>query len=161
MAIPLFTSIVVAINGSDASIFAAKYAIVLAKNCDCRLTAVYVVDTATIKQLTLSNILIQEENQEYTRSLEIEGDRYLSFMEELAKAKGVAIEKEMRRGEVYAELLSAANERKADLIILGGWERNRRPNDLMSNSCMEIMANTKCSVLLAIEPGIDKIYREA
>jgi nucleotide-binding universal stress UspA family protein len=157
----LFSNIVVAISGSDASILASKYAIVLAKLYRCRLSAVYVIDVATIRQLTLSKIFIQEESLEYEKSLEANGERYLSFVEELAKAKGVKIEREMRRGAVYTELLSAADERKADLILLGGWEKDRSARDIITQSHREIMVNAKCSVLLVKEPSIDLLYKQA
>jgi len=158
---PLFSNVVVAISGSDASVLAAKYAIVMAKLYHCRLTAVYVVDTATIRQLTLSKIFIPEESQEYQTSLEANGERYLSFVEELAHAKGVKIEREIRHGAVYTEILAAAIDKKADLIILGGWEKERGPRDIFSHSHREIMINAKCSVLLAKEPGIDLMYKHA
>jgi nucleotide-binding universal stress UspA family protein len=158
---PLFSNIVVAITGSDASILAAKYAIVLAKVYRCRLSAVYVVDTATIRQLTLSKIFIQEESQDYEKSLEANGERYLSFVEELARAKGIKIEREIRRGAIYTEILAAAGEKKADLIVLGGWEKDRSARDIISHSHREIMVNAKCSVLLAKEPGIDAVYKQA
>ena len=115
---PIISNIITAVTGSDASIMAAKYAIVMAKAYRCRLSAVYVVDTATIKHLTLSKIFIMEESSEYEKSLEANGQRYLSFVEELAHAKGVKIEKEIRRGAVYTELLAAADEREANTIIL-------------------------------------------
>ena len=158
---PLFTNIVVAVNGSDASILAAKYAIVMAKAYRCRLSAVYVVDTATIRQLTLSKIFIQEESMDYEKSLEANGERYLSFVEELARAKGVKIERMIRRGAVYTEILAVADEKKADLIVLGGWEKDRNPRDIFSHSHRETMINAKCSVLLAKEPNIDQIYKQA
>jgi len=161
MTAPFFNSIVVAINGSDASILAAKYAIVLAKSCNCKLSAVYVVDTATIRQLTLSKILIKEESQDYEKSLQANGYRYLLFVEELAKAKNVPIEKIIRHGAVYTEILSVADEKKADLILLGAWERDRNPRDIISHSHREIMIHAKCSVLLVKEPEIDKIYKFA
>ena len=157
----LFSRIVVAISGSDASILAAKYAIVMAKLYHCKLSAVYVVDTATIRQLTLSKIFIPEESQEYERSLQANGERYLSFVEELATAKGIKIEKEIRHGAVYTEILMAADERKADLIILGGWEKDRSTRDIFSHSHREIMINAKCSILLAKEQNIDQIYKQA
>jgi nucleotide-binding universal stress UspA family protein len=158
---PLFSNIVVAITGSDASILAAKYAIVMAKVYKCRLSAIYVVDTATIRQLTLSKIFIQEESLDYERSLEANGERYLSFVEELARAKGVKVEREIRRGAVYTEILAAAADRRADLIVLGGWEKDRSPRDIISHSHREIMVNAKCTVLLAKEPTIDQIYKQA
>jgi nucleotide-binding universal stress UspA family protein len=157
----LISNIVVVITGSDASILAAKYAIVMSKLYRCRLTAVYVVDTATIRQLTLSKIFIQEESQEYERSLEANGERYLSFVEELARAKGVKIEREIRKGAVYTEILAVADEKKADLIVLGGWEKGRSARDIISHSHREIMVNAKCSVFLAKEPAIDQIYKQA
>ena len=156
----LFSNIVVAISGADASILAAKYAIVLTKLYHCKLTAVYVIDTATIKQLTLSKIFVQEESLEYEKSLEANGERYLSFVEELARAKGVKIEREMRRGSVNNEILSVADERKSDLILLGGWEKDRNARDIITHSHREIMINAKCSVLLVKEPSIDQLYKQ-
>jgi nucleotide-binding universal stress UspA family protein len=158
---PLISNIVTVITGSDASILAAKYAIIMSKIYRCRLTALYVVDTATIRQLTLSKIFIQEESQEYERSLEANGERYLSFVEELARAKGVKIERDIRKGAVYTEVLAAADEKKADLIVLGGWEKDRSARDIISHAHREIMVNAKCSVFIVKEPAIDQIYKQA
>jgi nucleotide-binding universal stress UspA family protein len=158
---PLFSNLLVAVSGSDASILAAKYAIIMAKQYRCRLCAVYVVDTATIRQLTLSKIFIQEESLDYERSLETNGERYLSFVEELARAKGVKIERVIRKGAVYTEILTAADEKKADLIVLGGWEKERNARDIISHSHREIMVNAKCSVFLVKEPLVDQLYKQA
>jgi nucleotide-binding universal stress UspA family protein len=157
---PLYSNIVVGITGSDASILAAKYAIIMAKVFRCHVSAVYVIDTATIRQLTLSKIFVQEESLEYERSLEVNGERYLTFVEELAHAKGVKIERVIRRGAVYTEILSVADERKADLILLGGWEKERSARDIISHAHREIMINAKCSVLLVKEPNIDQLYKQ-
>jgi len=158
---PLISHIVTAVTGTDASIYAAKYAIVLAKQYHCKLTAVYVVDTATIKQLTLSKIFIQEEAAEYEKSLETNGKRYLTFIDELAHAKGVKIEKITKKGAIFSEVLQTAEEKKADLILLGGWEKDTKTRDIIGHSHREIMANSKCSVMLVKEPNIDLIYKNA
>jgi nucleotide-binding universal stress UspA family protein len=154
-------NIVTVVTGTDASILAAKYAIVMSKIYHCKLTAVYVVDTATIKQLTLSKIFIQEEGIEYEKSLEANGNRYLTFVEELAHAKSVKLERIMRKGAIYTEILTVADEKKADMILLGGWERDTKSRDIIGHSHREIMANAKCSVLLVKEPDIDQIYKNA
>ncbi|MCL2759667.1 MAG: universal stress protein [Treponema sp.] len=157
----LISHIVTAVTGTDASILAAKYAIVLAKQYHCKLTAVYVVDTATIRQLTLSKIFIQEEAAEYEKSLETNGNRYLAFVDELAHAKGVKIDKIIRKGAIFTEVLHVADEKKADLILLGGWEKDTKTRDIIGHSHREIMANAKCSVVLVKEPNIDQIYKHA
>jgi len=158
---PLINSIVTVVTGTDASILAAKYAILMSKIYHCKLTAVYVVDTATIRQLTLSKIFIQEEGIEYEKSLEANGNRYLTFVDELAHAKGVKLEKVLRKGAIYTEILTVADEKKADMILLGGWERDTKSRDIIGHSHREIMANAKCSVLLVKEPDIDQIYKNA
>jgi nucleotide-binding universal stress UspA family protein len=157
----LISNVLVAVTGSDASILAAKYSIVLAKLYHCKLSAVYVVDTATIRQLTLSKIFIQEEGIEYEKSLQANGERYLAFVEELARAKGVKVERVLRKGAIFTEILHVADERKADLIVLGGWEKDRSTQEIFGHSQREIMIHAKCSVLLAKEPGIDIMYKQA
>ena len=157
---PLFSNIVTAVTGSDASILAAKYAIVMARLYNCKLCAVYVVDTATIRQLQLSKIFIQEESAEYERSLEANGERYLSFVEGLARDKGVKIEREIRKGAVFTEILTVADDRKADLIVLGGWEKDRSPRDIVGHAHREIIINAKCSVIVVKSPNIEQIYKQ-
>jgi nucleotide-binding universal stress UspA family protein len=156
----LFSNIVVAISGSDASIMAMKYAIILAKVNKCRLSAVYVVDTATIRQLALSKIFVTEESQEYERSLYANGERYLAFAEELAHSKGVKIERDIRTGAVWTEIIKLADEKKADLIILGGWEKNRTSRDIIGHAHKEIMINAHCSVLLVKDTEIDHVFKQ-
>jgi len=158
---PLISHLITAVTGTDASILAAKYAIILAKQYHCKLTAVYVVDTATIRQLTLSKIFIQEEAAEYEKSLETNGHRYLTFVDELAHAKGVKVEKIIRKGAIFTEILHVADDKKADMILLGGWEKDTKTRDIIGHSHREIMANAKCSVMLVKEPSIDQIYKNA
>jgi len=158
---PLFQTLLIAVSGSEASINAAKYAIVLAKQYRCRLVAVNVVDTATLKELLLSRIFVEDESFEYEHSLEENGQRYLNYVEELAGRKGVAVEKMMRKGAVFSEIINAAEEREADLIVLGGFEEKGGTRDVLSRQHRDILRNARCSVLVVKEPDIDFLYRKA
>ena len=79
MAKPLIKNILVAINGSQSSIQAAMYGIILAKQNDFNMKVVYVVDTATIKFLTASKLFINEEKESY----EVDGKVLLRFIKVL------------------------------------------------------------------------------
>ena len=70
---PIFQKVLILINGSESSIHAAQYGILMAKLYRCTLKAVYVVDTATLKQLTLSKFFVAEESSEYEESLTADG----------------------------------------------------------------------------------------
>jgi len=156
----LLRTIVVAVSGSEASINAAKYAIALARSYRLRVFAVYVVDTATLRELLLSRIFIEEESADYEKSLEQNGHRYLNYVEELAAKKGVEVEKILRRGAVSTEIVEAAEDARADLILLGGLEEKGVLRDALSRQQREIMRNARCSVLVVKEPEIDAIYRK-
>jgi nucleotide-binding universal stress UspA family protein len=155
----LLRTIVVAVSGSEASINAAKYAIALARSYRLRVLAVYVVDTATLRELLLSRIFIEEESADYEKSLEQNGHRYLNYVEELAAKKGVEVEKILRRGAVSTEIVEAAEDARADLILLGGLEEKGVLRDALSRQQREILRNARCSILVVKEPEIDAIYR--
>ncbi len=159
---PLFQNILVLLNGTDASINAVRYAVLMAKLYRSRVYAVYVVDTATIKQLTLNRIFIDEESREYEQSLEENGRRYLSYAEELGKAKGVKIETELRRGAIWSEVVTMSEERKMDLILLGGQEGETVDSkDIMSSTYRSVMMNARCSVLIVKERMIEQLFKLA
>ena len=71
----LFQNILVVVNGSEASIRAAEYGILMAKLYRCNLKAVYVVDTASLSQLTLGNFFLAEESSLFEDNLREDGKR--------------------------------------------------------------------------------------
>jgi nucleotide-binding universal stress UspA family protein len=157
----LIQTVVVAVSGSEASVNAAKYGIIMARLLKLRLVGVYVVDTATLRELLLSKIFVEEESAEYEKSLEDNGRRYLNYVQDLAAKKGVEMEKVMRRGAISTEIVEAAEEMGADIILLGGFEESKSIHDVLSRQRREIVRNAKCSVLVVKEPAIDIIYNKS
>lgn len=156
----LIQTVVVAVSGSEASLDAAKYGIVMAKLYRLRLVGVYVVDTATLRELLLSKIFVEDESAEYEKSLEENGRRYLNYVQGLAAGKGVEMEKVLRRGAISTEVVEAAEEAEADLILLGGFEESKGFRDALSRQRREVVRNAKCSVLIVKAPGIDLIFNK-
>ena len=66
-----FRKVLVAINGRQSSIHAAMYAIMMAKAYSLELKFVFVVDTATIKYLTMNNLLINSEKMDFEELFEV------------------------------------------------------------------------------------------
>ncbi|HUI71181.1 MAG TPA: universal stress protein [Spirochaetia bacterium] len=157
----LIQTVVVAVSGSEASLNAAKYGIVMAKLYRLRLVGVYVVDTATLRELLLSRIFVEDESAEYEKSLEENGRRYLNYVQELAAGKGVEMEKILRRGAISTEVVQAAEEAGADLILLGGFEEGKGVRDALSRQRREVVRNAKCSVLIVKQQGIELIFNKS
>lgn len=157
---PLFQNILVLITGSQSSVNAVKYAILMAKSYNCNVHAVYVVDTATIKTLTLNRIFIEEEGLEYEESLKETGKRYLSYAQELGSEKKVEVIAEMLQGAVGSEVLNYADRNKIDVILLGGEDaKTDTSKNLMATAFHSILTNAKCSILLVNERMIEQLYK--
>ncbi len=62
--------IMVYVDGSESSVSAAQYAIVLASALGAELYALYVVDTRSLAELVRSRIFLESEQEEYRRDLE-------------------------------------------------------------------------------------------
>jgi len=155
---PFIKKVLVAISGSDSSINGAKYAIMYAKTYNLDLSVVYVVDTSTLKELLISKIFIEEESSEFESNLEANGNRYLDYIEELARSKNVKINKILKRGGVVNMIIEAAEETDADLIILGAWQKNRSKRDLVTRSHLDLLMDAKKSVLIVKEEEIEAIF---
>jgi nucleotide-binding universal stress UspA family protein len=152
--------LLVAVSGSDSSINAAKYSIMLAKTFKFELVLVYVVDTFTLKELLLSKIFIEEESREFENNMVANGNRYLSYVEDLASSKGVKIDKKLKTGHVAAMILEAAEEEEVDIIVLGGWDVNRSKRDLVSKSHMEVLLDSKRPVLIVKEEDVETTFKK-
>lgn len=157
---PIVNNIIVAISGSNSSINAAKYAIMLAKTFKWKLSVIYVIDTSTLKELLLSKIFIEEESDEFEKSLETNGKRYLDYVEELAKSKSVKVNKILKSGGIASAILEACDETSSDLIVLGGWEVDRAKRDLISKSHMDLLADSKKSVLIVKEENVETMFKK-
>ena len=160
----LFERILLAVDGSDEAIRASRLAIMMARRMDAELTALYVVDTATIKELLLSRIFIDEESKEYEASLEENGKKYLHIVEELASSKKQKVETVLERGSIYGKILEYALEKKADLIIVGGRKRGVKSGsgsrDLLSSEYTRVLKESQIPVLFAKGDEIDSAFKK-
>jgi len=159
---PLFQNLLVVVNGTEASINAVKYAILMSKLYHCHVSALYVVDTATIKQLALNRIFIEEECRDYEQSLEENGKRYLSYVEELGKSKGVRIEIELRRGAIWSEVIATADSKHIDAILMGGYQKDAPDEkEIVSTTFRSVLLHARCSVIVVKEKMIEQLYKLA
>lgn len=152
--------VLVPISGSESSINGAKYAIILSKIYNWELNVVYVVDTTTIKELLMSKIFIEEESLQFHEGLEANGIRYLDYVEELAKTKGVKINKILKKGGVVNMIMETADEIDADLIIMGGWQPNRSRKDLITKAHLDLLMDSKRSILVVKNQNIDELFKQ-
>lgn len=151
--------ILVYIDGTDKSVVAAQYAISLASQISAELTALYVVNTAALKELRKTNIFLESEEEEYANDMDTDAGRYLNYIRELANEKGLTIEGIKRSGSVVQEITEAIEEREIDLLIMGEISKARSRRDEFYDQAERALRSAECSVLIAKdEERINEIF---
>jgi nucleotide-binding universal stress UspA family protein len=154
----LLSKVLVLAEGLYSSTAPVRYAVALRKTFGTEVVAVYAVDTAAIRKLASSRIFIDEESQEYERSLEETGRRRLAFVEEMAREKGVEVETRLLKGSIAGEVVRVAEEIGADCILIGGWEHNGDFRDILLEASREIADLAPCSVLIVKNRDAERAY---
>jgi len=136
------------IDGSEESLIACEYAVLLARAVSAELLATYVVNTRALNELVKARIFLSEEEAEYSRDMEEDAKRYLDHAVRTGAQKGVTIEPIRTAGSVHQELNRIIEERKVDLLVLGELAHVRSRRDEFYNEAERAMRSVHCSVLI-------------
>jgi len=140
--------IMVFIDGTEQSVTAAQYAIVLSKTTGAKLTALYVINTRALQDLVKTHIFLKDEEAEYQRDIEQDAERYLNHVRNMARKKGLAIETLSASGTVHIEIKNMVDKQDIDLLVIGELSRIRSRRDELYNEAERAMHNVTCSVLI-------------
>ena len=140
--------ILVYIDGTEGSITAAQYAVVLSRATGAKLSALYVVNTRALEDLLKARIFIKAEEEEYKRDLEADASRYLNHVQSLARKKGLAVEVVSVSGAVQQEIKKYVQENEIDLLVIGELSHVRSRRDEFYNEAERAMRSVSCSVLI-------------
>jgi nucleotide-binding universal stress UspA family protein len=150
MAIP-FKNILVYIDGSEESISAMMYGILLAKQNKAKLTAMYVVNTKALADLVKVGIFLDLEKNEYQRDLQKDAERYLKHSEKLAKKKEVVVSCITEEGSAHKIVRDYIKANDVDLLVIGGISAIRSRRDELNSETDRMVRTVPCPVMLVRE----------
>lgn len=151
--------IMVYIDGSESSIIAAQYAICLARRLEASLDAIYVVDEKNLENLLKARIFIPEEKLDYEHDLEEDGMRYLNYVRNQARMKGLEIDTILKKGIVHREVSNNVRDREIDLLVLGELDELTFRKDSFYDEKERILHQVKCSVLVVKDKdAVEKLF---
>ena len=142
------SKILVYINGTEESITAAQYALVLAASTGASLKVLYVVNTKALNDLVTARIFLKEEQMEYAHDLQADAERYLNHVRDLARSKGVPIETDSAVGNVHQEIVNRVREDHIDLLVIGELSHIRSRRDEFYDEAERAMRAVPCSVFI-------------
>jgi nucleotide-binding universal stress UspA family protein len=151
--------IMVYLDGSEASILAVRYAIVVAARLGAEIHALSVLNTRALSDLVQAHIFLESEREEYRNELLNDGMRYLNHAVEMGKRKGVVVHRQSVQGSIAAAIQDKIAELHVDLFVMGPPPRIRSRRDSLYDELEMTMRTLDCSVLIARdEVRIEKLY---
>lgn len=143
---PLFHQILIPTDGSQNSVQASQLAFRIANLSGARVTVLYVVDSAVLDEIARFSA---EQRAEVQQELYENGKQYLAYVEGLAQQANLTIQREIREGVPYEEIVALAATIGADLIVMGHIGQ-RGPRRILIGSVTErVIEFAHCPVLVA------------
>ncbi len=140
---PVFTNILIALDGSEAGQRALSKAIDEAKVWNAQLQAIYVVETGLFSSLPLDNTV-----EIMYRVLEKEGKAVLERAKKSAAEKGVTIITHMKQGHAGSEIVALAEEVKSDLIMVGSHGKGNADRLLIGSVSTFVVTHSKVTTMV-------------
>lgn len=141
--ITVFTNILVAIDGSDASQRALVRAVEEATMWNARLHVIYVVETGLFSSLPADNTV-----EIMYRVLENEGKTVLEKAKKIAADKGVTAITHMKQGHAGSEVVILADKEKADLVIIGSHGKSQADRLLIGSVSTYVVTHSKVTTMV-------------
>jgi len=111
----------------------------------CSMTVLYVIDKLVLNELVRFS---KRSEEEVDAELEEQGQRYSALARKDAERQGVAAQCLTRRGDPFEEVIAAANDLKADLIIMGHTGRRGTSRVLIGSVTQRVLDYAPCPVLV-------------
>jgi len=140
---PVFTNILIALDGSEAGQRALSRAIDEAKVWNAQLQAIYVVETGLFSSLPLDNTV-----EIMYRVLEKEGKAVLERAKKSAAEKGVTVITHMKQGHAGSEIVALAEEVKSDLIMVGSHGKGNADRLLIGSVSTFVVTHSKVTTMV-------------
>jgi nucleotide-binding universal stress UspA family protein len=141
----VFRKMLVPVDGSAASRRAGKLAIELAKGCSAEVTAIHVVDVASLPVLARAT---GKTRDELKAELVQEGEHLLAELAREAAQAGVQLTTLVEVGTPHRVIVDTAAAKGVDLILIGKVGL-RGPRRIIIGSVTErVIADAQCPVLV-------------
>lgn len=142
----MYKCIFMPVDGSEVSNHAAEEGFRLAKALGSEAVLQYVIDISIVTlpdaELAISSLDIIRD------SFREQGEKVLKDLSDKAREMGVPCSTMMSEGDVHDEIIKAAEEMKADLIIIGTHGRRGLNRLILGSVAGSVAKRAHCPVLL-------------
>jgi nucleotide-binding universal stress UspA family protein len=139
----VFTNILVAVDGSEISIKTLETALSEAKVWNAKLNVIHILETGLFTDIPA------DANQTYIRNLlEQQGLNVFSYAEKRCEEEGLNLNTLFGKGHAGIEIIAAATDLHADLIVLGSHGKSDIDTILLGSVSQHVVQHSPVSTLV-------------
>ncbi len=140
--------ILLATDGSKFSNMAADYGLDMAKKLGADMLALYVVNLKHFEMYALGHHDDITGYEDENLKMRKEGEEALGYVASGARERGVSLKTKIVRGYPADEIIKAAKEEGADMIVVGNLGRTGIERVLLGSVSEAVVRNAPCPVLV-------------
>lgn len=137
----LFKKILIPTDGSEYTKAAIEKGIHLAKLCDAKVTAIYVVDQTSFINFPMDSTIVNVYSL-----LEKEGNDALDYIKEKGQELGVEVTTKMEEGSPVKKIVEASKDH--DIVVMGTLGRTGMSKLLLGSVAERVVRHAYCPVLV-------------
>ena len=145
----MFTTILVALDGSKVSQRALIEAVDLAKLMHARIHAVHVMEAAASARNSLDQM---DNSMELYQLLEKEGNDVLKGAQKYCSEKGINVITHLKQGSAGTEIIALSEQEKCDLIVVASQGKSGFDRLFLGSVSSFVVKNNKGSTLVVRGP---------
>lgn len=149
-----FSKMLVYLDGSEGSLNALMYAIMLAKSTQAELHAIYVINTKALGDLVKSHVFIDQEKNEYLDDLREDANRHIRHAKKMAATKELDIVSLAVEGSPHQEVLNYVRDNNIDILLMGSVNAIKSRRDELTSENDRILRTVQSPVLV-VRDNID------
>ena len=150
-AVPRLRQILLPTDFSGCANYALPYAAAIARATGARIICVHVVE-AVVPAVGYTGLAEPMPIADISEQLEDSAERELPRLTDCEELKGVEVEEVIVHGDAAAEIVSLAEEREADLIVIASHGRTGLGRMIFGSTAEAVVRHASCPVLVVKPP---------
>ena len=150
-AVPRLRQILLPTDFSGCANYAVPYAAAVARATGARIICVHVVE-AVVPAVGYTGLAEPMPIADISEQLEDSAERELPKLTDCEELKGVEVEEVIVHGDAAAEIVSLAEEREADLIVIASHGRTGLGRMIFGSTAEAVVRHASCPVLVVKPP---------
>jgi Universal stress protein UspA and related nucleotide-binding proteins len=150
-AVPRLRQILLPTDFSGCANYALPFAAAVARATGARIICVHVVE-AVVPAVGYTGLAEPMPIADISEQLEDSAERELPRLTDCEELKGVEVEEVIVHGDAAAEIVSLAEEREADLIVIASHGRTGLGRMIFGSTAEAVVRHASCPVLVVKPP---------